>query len=333
MISGSGTRALCLFSGGLDSQLTVAVLRDQDIYVEAVTFTSPFFDSIAPRRAASSLRLALHVEDFTADIIGLLDNPPHGFGACMNPCVDCHALMIRRAGQLMEKLGFDLIATGEVLGQRPKSQNRRALGLVGRSSGYSDRLLRPLSARLLEPTLPETNGLVDRSRMLSLAGRGRNAQMQLARHYGIREYPSPAGGCRLTEPNYCRRLQDMMCHEGLGDGDALGLLLYGRHLRLPGGEKVIVGRNQADNDRLIRVRGPEDTLIEPFDRPGPTILLPGKVSNSEGIEETAMRIAESYMKPPAEGALVFVLRRSSGDEYRRMAYRPLERRMISQWLL
>jgi hypothetical protein len=210
-------RGLCLLSGGLDSQLTICVLRDQGLHVEAVVFASPFFKIEAAKRAAEKLNVALHIVSFTQDILGLVSHPPHGFGGGLNPCIDCHARMIRRAGELMAEKGFDFVATGEVLNQRPMSQNRRSLGIVEQDSALNGRLLRPLSALLLEPTVPELEGVVDRTRLLGLNGRSRKPQMELARQFGLVEYPSPAGGCLLTEKGFCRKLADMKANEGLGD--------------------------------------------------------------------------------------------------------------------
>ena len=192
-------RGLCLLSGGLDSQLSICVLRDQGLHVEAVVFASPFFKIEAAKRASENLKVPLQVVSFTQDILELVNHPPHGFGGGLNPCIDCHALMIRRAGELMVEKGFDFVATGEVLNQRPMSQNRRSLGIVEADSALNGRLLRPLSALLLEPTVPELEGKVDRTRLLGLNGRTRKPQMELAKKFGLVEYPSPAGGCLLTE--------------------------------------------------------------------------------------------------------------------------------------
>ena len=204
-------------SGGLDSQLAVRVLQRAGAEVEGVCFETPFFSSANARKAAAALGVKLHVLDFTEDEVGLLENPPHGFGGAMNPCIDCHATMIRRAGELMTSLGFDFVATGEVMGQRPMSQNRQSLCTVEKSSGLKGRLIRPMSAKLLEPTIPETEGKLDREKLLDIHGRSRERQIALAKEFGITDYPSPAGGCKLTEDAYGRKLRDLMEHEGLRD--------------------------------------------------------------------------------------------------------------------
>ena len=211
----------------------------------------------------------------------------------MNPCIDCHATMIREAGALMERLGFDFVATGEVVGQRPMSQNRQALGTVERSSGLKGRLVRPLSAALLEPTQVETDGLLDRSLLLGLSGRSREAQIALAREFGIGEYPSPAGGCRLTEEAYGRKVKDLMDHEGLDERWLLELLSTGRRFRLPGGTSVILGRDKVENERLEALSG-KGVLLRPNGKPGASALLVS--ANSEGDLSLARELVEAYAK-------------------------------------
>jgi len=276
-------RGLALLSGGLDSMLAICVLRAQGIQVEAVVFSSPFFDILPARRAARQLDVPLHIVDFTTDILELISHPPHGFGGGMNPCIDCHAQMIRRAGRMMSELGYDFVATGEVINQRPMSQTRRSLEIVREDSGLAGRLLRPLSALLLEPTLPEQEGRVDRSRLLGLEGRSRKPQMALAVEYGLKEYPSPAGGCLLTEKGYCRKLADLRDHEGVGETGQLALLQIGRHFRLPGGTKCVAGRNRHDNQTLKNARRPGDWVVYTVNVPGPTLYLPGGLRSPDDL--------------------------------------------------
>ncbi len=287
-----GVRALCLFSGGLDSQLAVCLLREQGVEVQAVAFHSPFFLVEGARLAAQRLDVVLHERDFTADILSLLQRPRHGFGKGLNPCRDCHALMLRRAGDLMEEWGCDFLATGEVLNERPFSQTRQALLAVAYDSGYSDLVVRPLSAMLLPPTRPERLGWIDRSRLAGISGRCRKPQMALAARYGIRNYPTPAGGCRLTDPNYCRRLDDLMRHEGLGDPRALALLRYGRHFRLTEKAKLILGRDERENSLIETAARPEDTLLKARDITGPMGLLPAGAESD--TEATAAAICARY---------------------------------------
>ena len=279
----AGAKGLSLMSGGLDSQLAVRVLQNAGAEVEAICFSTPFFDISAAKTAADALGVKLHIVDFTDDEISLLENPPHGFGGAMNPCIDCHALMIRRAGELMAKLGYDFVATGEVQGQRPMSQNRQSLGIVEKCSGLKGRLVRPMSAKLLEPTIPELEGRLDREKLLDISGRGRERQIALAAEFGIVDYPSPAGGCKLTEEGFCRKLKDLKDHEGLGNRKLVELLRVGRRFRLPGGSSVILGRDKDENERL-KAEGPNGTcrtngtsrteIVSLENVPGPTALVP-----------------------------------------------------------
>ena len=290
----SKCKGLSLMSGGLDSQLAVRVLERAGAYMEAVCFSTPFFSPATARKAAEALGVKLHVIDFTDIEVRLIENPPHGFGGAMNPCIDCHANMIRTAGEMIREMGFDFVSTGEVLGQRPMSQNRQALGIVARESGLEGRLVRPLSAQLLEPTIPETEGLLDRSKLLSIQGRCREPQIALAAEFGIVDYPSPAGGCKLTEEGYGRKLKDLKDHEGLGTRRLIELLAVGRHFRLPDGTGLIVGRDRIENQTLCA----DKALGEFFDSgklPGPGALLIGG-AKSDSDRALAKKIVAAYTK-------------------------------------
>ncbi len=271
-------KGLSLMSGGLDSQLAVRVLERAGAYVEAITFETPFFTSERAVAAAKALGVKIHVVDFLDDELALIRNPPHGFGGAMNPCIDCHATMIRRAGELMAELGYDFVATGEVRGQRPMSQNAQSLLTVEKASGLKGRLVRPLSAKFLEPTIPELEGRLDRERLLDLSGRARDRQIALAAEFGIVDYPSPAGGCKLTEDAFGHRLRDLMEHEGFGDRSLIEMLSVGRRFRLPDGTGVILGRNAEENARLAKCAG---TVVAFDDVPGPTALVPAVKSEAD----------------------------------------------------
>ena len=278
---GRKARGFSLLSGGLDSQLAICVLREAGAEVEALVFATPFFTPDAARRAADALGVPLSVCDFTADIVDIIKHPPHGFGSAMNPCIDCHAAMIRRAGEMMRERGWDFVATGEVLNQRPMSQNRQSLGVVAKSSGLAGRLLRPLCAQLLEPTVPELEGLIDRSKLLAFSGRRRDPQFALAERFGVRDFPSPAGGCKLTEKGFGNRLRDLMEHEGLDDLRLVKLLAIARRFRLPGGAGVILGRDAAENKALQEAFAPGFAILEPATMVGPAALVPGAASESD----------------------------------------------------
>ena len=287
-------KGFSLMSGGLDSQLAVRVLQRAGAEVEGVCFVTPFFSPKAAEQAAAALGIPLNVVDFTDDEIALIENPPHGFGGAMNPCIDCHATMIRRAGEMMLARGFDFVATGEVMGQRPMSQNKQSLGIVAKSSGLEGRLVRPLSALLREPTLPETEGKLDRTRLLDLQGRGRERQIQLAAEFGIVNYPSPAGGCKLTEEGYGRKLKDLLEHEGLRTRRLVELLAVGRHFRLPDGTGLIVGRDRNDN-AVLKAESARGMLIASEGLPGPTALLVGGPKSDADLAR-ARQIVAAYTK-------------------------------------
>ena len=296
--TGSKTvRALGLCSGGLDSILSALVLRDQGIHVEWITFETPFFSAEKARRAAEQTGIALHVQDITPDYLILIQDPPAGFGKNMNPCMDCHSLMFRKAGERMQSRGFDFLFSGEVMGQRPMSQNANSLRYVAKHSGFEDFILRPLSALKLPPTPMETQGLVDRDKLLDYYGRTRKPQMTLARKYGITDYPTPAGGCLLTDPGYSRRLRDLMDHDAELTADALHLLKYGRHMRLNAGTKIIVGRTQKDNERILQHCDPKrDAVIKTNGFPGPTVILPG--GGAKEVLFLAGAVCAGYSKAP-----------------------------------
>ena len=296
-------RGLSLLSGGLDSQLAVCVLRDAGAEVEGITFATPFFSPDAARKAAAAIGIELHVIDFTDDELELIKSPPHGFGGAMNPCIDCHARMIARAGEMMATRGFDFVSTGEVLNQRPMSQNRQSLGVVEKCSGLKGRLIRPLCAQLLEPTIPEQEGLIDRSKLLGLSGRRREPQFELARKYGLVDYPSPAGGCKLTEKGFGRRLKDLFDHEGLDDRRLVELLNIARRYRLPDGSSVILGRDARENAAIKAAFRPGDTLLAPVSVPGPTALVP-RVASVEDLQRAKRLICAFSRYDKFEGEIV-----------------------------
>ena len=315
-------RGLSLMSGGLDSQLAVRVLQSAGAEVEAVCFSTPFFDCTGARRAAEALGVKLHLVDFTDDELALIRHPPHGFGGAMNPCIDCHAQMIRRAGELMSRLGFDFVATGEVLGQRPMSQNRQSLGIVERSSGLQGRLVRPLSAKLLEPTLPETDGSLDRARLLDISGRSRDRQIALAAEFGIVDYPSPAGGCKLTEDGFSRKLRDLMEHEGLESRKLVELLLVARRFRLPGGSSVALGRDRGEN-AVLRELVCEGMVLAPVNVPGPTAFVPSL--KSEEDLALALGLVVAYSRHDRLAGNVCVAVRTARGATEREVPRPYDR--------
>ncbi len=296
-------KALSLISGGLDSLLAARLILDQGIAVTGLGFSSPFYGSRRGRRAAESLGIPFVSRDITGGMIEILSHPAHGYGKHFNPCTDCHRLMVSTAAGMLGELGASFIVTGEVLGQRPKSQTRDALNAVARGAGRG-RLLRPLSARLLPETVPEREGWVDRSRLLGISGRSRKVQLELADKYGLTGYQSPAGGCLLTEAGYCRKLKELREHEGWIP-EELNLLRVGRHFRLPSGARVVSGRNRKENEILEKLARKGDYLFQAAERPGSLVLLrkPGPVTPRDRELAAAVCLRYSKEKDPLRLAL------------------------------
>jgi tRNA-uridine 2-sulfurtransferase len=296
------TKAIALFSGGLDSMLAAEIVRRQNIEVLCLTFETPFFGAKKAREAARQINLPLRVENFTADHLSMLKSPRYGYGKNMNPCIDCHTLMLKFAGKIMAEEGADFILTGEVLGQRPMSQGKQSLYVVAKNSGYPDFILRPLSAQLLEPIKAEREDKVDRSRLLSIQGRGRKPQMQLAADFGIGSYAPPAGGCLLTDPMFTKRLRDLFSHEEDKQIRDLELLKYGRHFRISDNCKVIVGRNNADNDSIQAQVQKEDFVLFMADFPGPQVIVP--YGGNEEELSIAASLCVRYSDAPSDREVV-----------------------------
>ena len=263
-----------MISGGLDSILAARLLLEQGIEVVGVSFESPFFNADKARDSARMLGIELVVIDISEDVLRMIETPKYGFGKNLNPCIDCHALMVTRAAERMENLGASFIATGEVVGQRPKSQMRYGLEAVERESDLTGYLLRPLSARLLRPTIPEQKGWVDREQLLGLHGRTRKPQMELAERFGIDEYESPAGGCLLTDENFARAMRDLQSHEGFTEA-GVRLLSVGRQFRLSDGAKLVVGRNHSENEKLFSFEIDGALYVKAVGCKGPVGLVTG----------------------------------------------------------
>lgn len=288
-------RALGLCSGGLDSILAGLVLRAQGIEVTWVSFETPFFDAEKSRDASQKYDVPLIVADITEDYILLLKNPPAGFGQHMNPCLDCHTLMFQKAGAILAEKGFDFLFSGEVAGQRPMSQTKSSLRYVEKRSGYDGFILRPLSAQALQETPMEKDGLVDRDRLYGFTGRSRKPQMALAELFGVENYPSPAGGCLLTDGGFSRRLRDLMDHDPLARVADYHFLKVGRHFRLDHAAKLVVGRNREDNQGILALVDPaQDFVFRITDRPGPVAVMP-KGCGADAVS-TAASICAAYAR-------------------------------------
>ncbi|MDD4802232.1 MAG: tRNA 4-thiouridine(8) synthase ThiI [Syntrophomonas sp.] len=267
-------KAVSLFSGGLDSQLAVCLIKDQGIEVIGVNFVTPFFGAEERfRLAAEQLGIDYHEINIGDIYMDVLKNPVYGYGKNFNPCIDCHGFMLKKAGIFMQEIGASFLVTGEVMGERPMSQNKSSLAVVEKLSGYKGLVLRPLSAKLLPPTIPEIEGWVDRSKLLAISGRSRTPQMKLAEHYGLKDYPTPAGGCLLTQVNFSKRLRKLLAIKPMAAMDEMELLKVGRHFYITDDQLLIVGRNHAENERLHDLAGADDYLFKVISHPGPLGLI------------------------------------------------------------
>jgi len=307
-------QALLLLSGGLDSLLAAKILLAQNIKVFGLIFKSCFFSAEKSKSAAEQLGIPYQVIDFSEKHLKIIKNPPHGRGKAANPCIDCHLLMLKHAKKLLEKGSFNFVATGEVLGERPFSQNKQALDLIAKESGLKDRLLRPLSAKLFSPTLPEKKGWVNRDKLMAIQGRQRHIQIKLAKKYKL-TYPQPAGGCILCEPEFAKKLFELFDKWPKCSGEDIKLLFLGRHFWHPAksrtrkfrfakasfagrgalATKIVLGKNEEENEKLAKLAQKGNLIIEPANFPGPTALIRGEKITSQTIKK-AKSLILTYSK-------------------------------------
>ncbi len=326
-------KAVALISGGLDSLLAVKLVEEQGVEVLPLHMVTSFTGRKDPAFVRDMERLyglRVHrVVDLTREFLPLLLDPPHGFGKNMNPCIDCKILFLRRAKEIMEEEGASFVITGEVMGQRPMSQRSPILRLIEKETGLEGLLLRPLSARLLPPTIPEREGWVDRERLEAIQGRSRKRQLELAKKYGWDKIPSPAGGCLLTDPGYSKRLKDLLDHLPPGELPSLRdvkLLKVGRHFRLSPGVKLVVGRREGENTVVKSLATARDILLEPKGFPGPTGLLIGEEPQVELAR--AASLLGRYCK--GLGPFTFLYRGGSVGE---IQVSPLPPEEVDKWLI
>lgn len=272
--------------------LASVLIKAQGIEVQAFFFETPFFSSPKAIKSAETINLPIKVVDITERHLEVVKRPKHGYGGNMNPCIDCHTLMLHMAGEMLQEEKASFIISGEVLGQRPMSQNRKALSLIADESGFEGLILRPLSARHLPLTIPEKKGWIKRDELMDFSGRSRKPQMELAKRFNMKEYPSPAGGCLLTDVVFSRRLKDLLYRETNIERREIELLRLGRHFRFGPKEKLIVGRNQKENQAISSLSKEDDLLFRTMSVPGPTALAIGKPSRES--EELATTIVVSY---------------------------------------
>jgi len=295
-------KVILMFSGGLDSILSTKILVDEGFEVIALHFYNGYNGSVealldrgpkagwtAPdgvREMAERLGATLMPVDISEEFTDILLHPKHGYGSQANPCIDCRIFLLKKATEIMESEGAILIATGEVMGQRPMSQHKSAMRQVEKNSGLTGRLLRPLCAKLLPPTIAEEEGIVNRDHLFGISGRSRHPQMELAKKFGIDDFPSPAGGCALTTIQYGAKFKDMLKHSGGEDipKRELDTLLTGRHLRLESGIKLVIGRNEIENEYLVALLGTDFRRFRAKDFTGPILYSFGELTDKDKLE-------------------------------------------------
>jgi tRNA-specific 2-thiouridylase len=285
---------LVLLSGGLDSTLAVRAMLEQDLDVEAAIFTTPFClcDKCAAESAIKKFGIKAHTVFMGKEYLDLVTDPPHGYGSQMNPCIDCRVLMLRKAKELAQKIGAECLVTGEVLDERPFSQTKSSMERIEKAAGLEGKILRPLSAKLLPETDAEKSGLVDRERLFSIRGRRRLPQMDLAKEWGINDYPCPSGGCLLTDPRFSDRLREFLKHNECLRVEDVSLLRIGRHFRVDGC-KIVVGRNEEENNRLLCIAMKRKRpYLEVVGYMGPITLL--EEGCSDNVVEKAAEITIRY---------------------------------------
>jgi len=303
-------KALALLSGGLDSTLAIRVILEQGIEVIALNFVTVFCRctshgscKLEAVKVSEKFGIPIKVINTTERFLELVKKPKYGYGKNMNPCIDCRINIFHAAGEYMREIGADFIITGEVLGQRPMSQRKEAMKLIDKEANLTGLVLRPLCAQYLEPTIPEKSGMVDRARLLNIRGRSRKKQIQLADVFQIKDYPCSAGGCLLTDPEFAHRMKDLIETTDAETND-VNLLKVGRHFKLDSETRVVVGRNETENERLNGLVKDDDYILGLVDIPGPTVLVRGGI-NDEKLH-TSARLAARYGKPNQSSSFVKV---------------------------
>jgi len=294
---------LLLFSGGLDSLLAFKILAELGIKAYPIFFDICFVDRKKPMKYAKLYNLPLEIIDLRKKQLKVVKNPKYGYGKNLNPCIDCKILMFKEAKKIMKEKKADFIATGEVVGQRPFSQTRWALNLIEKETHLKGKILRPLSAKLLKPSEIEKKKLIQSKKLLSISGKSRKKQIALAKKYNLKEYPSPAGGCLLTDPSFCSRLKEYLKRKIDFNCQEIELLKLGRHFFL-NHTKIVIGRNKNENQKIQKLKTNKDILIEPIDYPGPTALIriysKHELKEKEKMIKKAKQLIKLYSKkiPP-----------------------------------
>jgi tRNA U34 2-thiouridine synthase MnmA/TrmU len=331
-------KAIALLSGGLDSTLATKAIMEQGVDLVALNFMTVFCTCtnrgatcLASQKAVETLGIPLKIFNVSEEYLRVVKHPKHGYGRNMNPCIDCRIFMLKKAKAYMEESGAAFIVTGEVLGQRPMSQRRDAMRLIEKEAGLEGFILRPLSAKVLPATVPEKEGWVDREKLLKIQGRSRKPQIELAERYGIHDYPCPAGGCLLTDPGFAKRMKDLMLHDPNFSLNDVHLLKMGRHFRFSPGAKLIVGRQEEENQKIQTFAQGEDILLKVFSFPGPLSLLRGKLD--EGDLEKAAAITAHYSKAKDLRDIEVTYKGVDEDHPQSLLASPISRGEVERWMI
>ena len=278
-----------------------------------------------------TLGIPLKIINVSEEYLDVVKHPKHGYGSNMNPCIDCRIFILKKAKTYMEECGAAFIVTGEVLGQRPMSQRRDAMRLIEKEAGLAGLILRPLSAQFLPMTIPEREGWVNRDKLLNIQGRSRKPQIRLAEQFNIRDYPCPAGGCLLTDPGFGRRMKDLMNHHPEFSLNDVHLLKFGRHFRLSPDIKLVVGRNEEENQKIQTFSRARDILLKTVRYPGPVSLLRGKGTEKE--LERAASITARYSKAKDLKKVEVICKKVRGDGDRSLSVPPLSEKEIEELMI
>ena len=331
-------KALVLLSGGLDSTLAIKLMLEQGIEVEALNFSTIFCQCTSKRsscgseakRVSETFGIPIKVINHSEVFLEIVKRPRYGYGSQMNPCIDCRILMFKTAADYMKQSGASFLVTGEVLGQRPMSQHLRALKLIEKETGLEGLILRPLSARVLEPTIPEKMGWVNREKLSAIKGRSRKEQIILAELFELKDYPCPSGGCLLTDPSFSRRVKDILTYSDMTVNEGM-LLKYGRHFRLNPQTKLVVGRNELENKILLSLVRDGDMIIEIKNCPGPVAILRG--NNSDANIKLAAGITARYADLSGEDGNAEVRSRDNITVLQTIGIAPLTSSEVKKYLI
>jgi tRNA U34 2-thiouridine synthase MnmA/TrmU len=286
---------------------------------------------LASQKAVENLGIPLKVFNVSEEYLHVVKHPKHGYGKNMNPCIDCRIFMLKKTKAYMEEVGAAFIVTGEVLGQRPMSQRKEAMRLIEKEGGLEGFILRPLSAKVLPTTIPEKEGWVDREKLLNISGRSRKPQIELAEHFGIRDYPCPAGGCLLTDPGFSKRMKDLLLYHPDFSLNDVHLLKMGRHFRFSHLVKLVVGRNEEENQRIRTFAQNKDILLKVSGFAGPLSLLRGKFDEKDIGKAAAITVHFSKAKDLSKVEVTY--RFADEDQSHSLSVSPISREYIERLMI